>query len=103
MAASKMAASKMAASKMAASKMAAIRLSVQGVAAGGGGGMSAWLAGQAVLPARGAAPQVQYSANLAFLAVVNRMAVASRKTASVVEKAKAGRLLMAGAKALNTE
>jgi hypothetical protein len=56
-----------------ASKMAAIRLSVQGVAAGG---MSAWLAGQAVLPARGAAKQVRYLANMAFLAVVR--AVASR-------------------------
>jgi hypothetical protein len=53
---------------LAASKMAAIRLSVQWVVAGGEGGMLAWLAGQAVLPARGAAMQVQYSANLAFLA-----------------------------------
>jgi hypothetical protein len=88
---------------LAASKMAAIQLSVQGVAAGREGEMSTWLAGQAVLPARGAAMQVRYSANLAFLAVVNRMAVASRKTASVVGEAKAGRLLVVGAKALNTE
>jgi hypothetical protein len=43
---------------LAASRMAAIRLSVQGVAAGGEDGMSAWLAGQAVLPAQGAAAQV---------------------------------------------
>jgi hypothetical protein len=40
----------------AASKMAAIRLSVLGMAAEG---MSAWLAGQAVLPAPGASKQVQ--------------------------------------------
>ncbi len=65
--------------------------------------MSAWLAGQAVLPARGAAKQVRYSANLAFLAVVNRMAVANRMTASVVREAKVGWLLMAGARALSTE
>jgi hypothetical protein len=39
-----------------ASKMAAIRLSVLGMAAEG---MSAWLAGQAVLPAPGVAKQVQ--------------------------------------------
>jgi hypothetical protein len=56
---------------LAASKMAAIRLSVQGVAAGG---MSAWLASQAVLPARGAAKQVRYLVNLAFLAVVRAVA-----------------------------
>jgi hypothetical protein len=43
---------------MAALRMAAIRLSVQGVAAGGEDWMSAWLAGQAVLPARGVATQV---------------------------------------------
>jgi hypothetical protein len=85
---------------MAASKMAAIQLSVQGVAAGG---MSAWLAGQAVLPVRGAAKQVRYSANLVFLAVVNRMAVANWMTASVVREAKVGRLLMAEARALSTE
>jgi hypothetical protein len=48
----------LAASRMAVSRMAAIRLPVQGVAAGGEEGMSAWLAGQAVLPARGAATQV---------------------------------------------
>ncbi len=84
---------------LAASKMAAIRLLVQGMAAGRVGGMSALLAGQAVLPAHGAATQVGYSANLAFLAVMNRMAVASRRTASVVVEAKAGRLLVVGAKA----
>jgi hypothetical protein len=44
--------------RMAVSRMAAIRLPVQRVAAGGEEGMSAWLAGQAVLPARGAATQV---------------------------------------------
>jgi hypothetical protein len=66
---------------LAALKMASIRLSVQGVAAGG---MSAWLADQAVMPARGAAKQVRYLANLAFLAVVK--AVASRlKIQPVVE------------------
>jgi hypothetical protein len=44
---------------MAASEMAAIRLSAQGVAAGVEEGKSAWLADQAVLPARGAALQVR--------------------------------------------
>jgi hypothetical protein len=96
-----LAASRMAASRMAASRMAAIRLSVQGVAAWGEDWMSAWLAGPAVLPARGVATQVGYKANLAYLAVVDRMSVANRKT--VVEEAKARRLLMAVAKALKTE
>jgi hypothetical protein len=67
-----------------ASKMAAIRLPLQGMAAGGKGVMSAWLAGQAVLSARGEVMQVRWSASLAFLAVVSRMAVACRRTASVV-------------------
>jgi hypothetical protein len=86
---------------LAASRMAAIRLSVQGVAAWGEDWMSAWLAGQAVLPAHGVATQVGCTANLAYLAVVDRMSVANRKT--VVEEAKARRLLMAVAKALKTE
>ncbi len=84
---------------LAASKMASIRLLVQGMAAGRVGGMSALLACQAVLPACGTATQVGCSANLAFLAVMNRMAVVSRRTASVVGVAKAGRLLVVGAKA----
>jgi hypothetical protein len=69
-----------------ASKMAAIRLQLQGMAAGGGGAgvMSAWLAGQAVLSARGEAMQVRWSVGLACLGVVSRMAVARRRTASVV-------------------
>ncbi len=67
-----------------ASKMAAIRLSVQGMAAGGEGVMSAWLAGQAVLSAREEATQVRWSASLAFFTVVSQMAVESRRTASVV-------------------
>jgi hypothetical protein len=46
--------------------------------------MSAWLAGQAVLSARGEAMQVRRFASLAFLAVVSRVAVARRRTASVV-------------------
>ncbi len=86
---------------LAASRMAAIRLSVQGVAAWGEDWMSAWLAGQAVLPAHGVATQVGCTANLAYLAVVGRMSVANRKT--VVEEAKARRLLMAVAKALKTK
>ncbi len=69
---------------MGVSKMAAIRLTVQGMAAGGEGVMSAWSAGLAVLSARGEATQVRWSASLALLTVVNRMAVASRKTTSVV-------------------
>ncbi len=81
--------------------MAAIRLSVQGVAAWGEDWMSAWLAGQAVLPARGVATQVGCTANLAYLAVVDRMSMANQKT--VVEEAKARRLLMVVAKALKTE
>jgi hypothetical protein len=64
--------------------MAAIRLSLQGMAAGEEGVMSAWLAGQAVLSARGEAMRVRRFASLAFLAVVNRVAVARRRTASVV-------------------
>ncbi len=64
---------------MGASKMATIRLSVQGMAAGGEGVMSAWSAGLAVLSACGEATEVRWSASLALLTVVNRMAVASRK------------------------
>ncbi len=46
---------------------------------------------------------IRLSVNLAFLAVVEWMAVANRKTVSVVGEAKAGTLLMAEAKALHTE
>ncbi len=46
---------------------------------------------------------IRLSANLAFLAVVEWIAVANRKTVSVVGEAKAGTLLMAEAKALHTE
>jgi hypothetical protein len=64
--------------------MAAIQLSLQGMAGGGEGVMSAWLAGQAVFSARGEAMLVRRFASLAFLAVVSRVAVARRRTASVV-------------------
>jgi hypothetical protein len=54
------------------------------------------MAAQAALAASG-------MANLAFLAVVGWMVVASRKAVSVVGEAKAGTLLMAEAKVLHTE
>jgi hypothetical protein len=60
------------------------------------------MAAQAALAASEMAA-IRLSANLAFLAVVGWMAVANRKTASVVGEAKAGMLLLAEAKALHTE
>jgi hypothetical protein len=60
------------------------------------------MAAQAALAASGMAA-IRLSANLAFLAVVEWMVVANRKTVYVVGEAKAGTLLLAEAKVLHTE
>ncbi len=60
------------------------------------------MAAQAALAASGMAA-IRLSVNLAFLAVVEWLAVANRKTVSVVGEAKAGTLLMVEAKVLHTE